>query len=125
MPPHENATLTRISKRGGAGGNVESFDGPPKPGAAAELWAGEERVYYRERRTRQRTAAGEDRFVEGELLVDGDVTDRVELKAGQIIEFVRDGDPAATTRTVRMVERRRLAEVPPDVQTDRLTFEPA
>lgn len=114
MLPQRNATLTAVNSATGG----EAFDGPPAAGAAK--WAGQAGCYYRERRDRRRTAEGEDRIVSHELIVETQ-NPPIAWKSGDRVAFAFGAE--SLTGTVRLVERRRLPQVPGPIETTRLTLE--
>lgn len=113
-----NATLTSVV---GAGAG-ETFDGPPAAGA--QKWAGEAGVYVRERRDRVTTAGGADRIIDRLMLVDRDDPE-IDWRSGDVVAFTKDG--VAQTGRVQLVQRPEVSDpdIPADVQTTRLTLEPA
>lgn len=113
-----NATLTKVS--GASGG--ESFDGPAAAGP--EKWAGSAPAYLRESRDRQLSAAGGDRVLVRSLIVQND-NPSIAWRSGDIAEITFAGDQLVVT--VKLVERRAVTDpdIPPEVQTTRLTLEAA
>lgn len=115
MLPQTNATLTRV-RGSGSGESYDDSDSAP----GAEKWAGQAEAYFRERRDRLFTGGGaEDRVLLAELIVATD-DPAVDWRSGDYVDV-----DVAGTRRVKLVERRQLDGIPPDVQTTRLTLEPA
>jgi hypothetical protein len=113
-----NATLTRVT---GAGAG-ESFDGPAAAGP--EKWAGEVGVYVRERRDRARALAGEARIIDRLVLVDRD-DPAIDWRSGDVVTYTKDG--VVQGGAVKAVQRPTVddPDIPADLQTTRLTLEPA
>lgn len=119
MPPQTNATLTAVRPtRSG-----ESFDGPAAAGPAS--WEGVEPVYLRERRDRRREAVAGDVVLDRVLIVDADV--QIDWRVGHVVTFERHDQPGPEDGTVKLVERRTIndPDIPPELQTVRLTLDPA
>lgn len=119
MPPQVNATLSRV--QGVSAG--EAVDGPVAAGA--EKWAGSVGAYLRERRNRQREAATGNVEIDRQLIVEND-DPPVDWAIGDVVTFTPAG-AASQTGTVQLVERRAISDpaIPPELQTTRLTLEPA
>lgn len=117
MPPQVNAELTRVT--GSTAG--ESFDGPGPLGPVK--WDGSEGVYFRTRRDRQREQAGGDVILDRLLIVDATVP--IDWRIGDGVEFTKDGQ--GDTGTVRQVQRATIddPDIPPELQTVRITLDPA
>ncbi|MBN8867510.1 MAG: hypothetical protein J0H98_08145 [Solirubrobacterales bacterium] len=112
--PQINATLLRVT----SGAGSEDFDRDPDDGD--EVWAGEEGVYYREKRER---TFGEtsDILLRRTLIVPTGLRD---WAAGDVVTFrkVIGGEQQGR---VQMIEAASLPGLPDEVQTTRLTLEAA
>lgn len=112
-----NATLTLV-ETAGAG---EAYDGPEPAGA--QKWAGAADAYLRERRDRQELRGGGARIIDRVLLVASDLG--VDWRSGDVVTFTKNG--VEQTGTVKAVQMPTIddPDVDQDVQTARLTLEPA
>jgi hypothetical protein len=108
-----NATLTRV--QGASGG--ESYDGPTE---GPEKWAGAADAYLRERRDYQASSAGAERRMLRQLVVETGLG--IDWRSGDRITFT--GPAGEEAGTVELVEARSVddPDIPPEVQTTRLTL---
>lgn len=122
MPPQTNATLLEVRGAGGAGANSDGYDGPAAAVAGPVKFAGEIRIYYREKRDRERSAEGEERVITREVYVDRG-RPPIDWLSGDVVTLRKDsgGDPIEAA--VRLAETRDLDAVPASLQTRRLTLE--
>lgn len=118
MLPQTNATVTRVA--GSSAG--ESFDGPAAAGP--EKWAGDAGAYLRERRDRSTGPGGQARTLDRLLIVET-ADPVVDWRSGDTVEFTYRGE--AQSATVRLVDRHDIddPDIPPELQTTRLTLETA
>lgn len=112
-----NATLTRVQSAGAG----EAYDGPEAAGP--DKWVGESDAYLRETRDRQELRAGGARVIDRVLLVPGDLV--VDWRSGDVVTFTKDG--VDVSAPVKAVQKPTIddPDVDVDVQTARLTLEPA
>lgn len=116
MLDQANATVLAVA----ASSSGEAFDGPLGPGA--EKWAGTADAYLRVRRDRTNSPAGGDRVVDRRLVV-ASSDPPVDWASGDWVTFTFDGDQE--TVRVELVEPYKIGDpdIPPEVQTTRLTLE--
>lgn len=126
MPPQVNATLTRVQARSTPG---EAVDGPPAPGP--DKWTSTidaPNIYLRERRRRRRGTTGQlgDVYIERTLIVEID-NPPVDWRTGDIVTFRYPSTAPATVGTIEDVHRPSITGggIPRDLQTCRLTLQPA
>jgi hypothetical protein len=112
-----NATLTHVE----AAGAGEAYDGPEAAGA--EKWTGATDAYLRERRDRQELRGGGARIIDRVLLVAADLG--VDWRSGDVVTFTKNGvEQRGTVKAVQMPTVDD-PDIDRDVQTARLTLEPA
>lgn len=123
MPPQVNATLTHVAGAGEGGGTLGDFGhaeagGPVAPGASK--WTGILAAYYSEKTVVVAGADGPDQLLQRTLIIDtGDVADLIDTD--DVLTFALDGG-APQTGTAAMISRARLAGIPAELQTTRLTL---
>lgn len=118
-PVETNATLTEV--RGG--GSSEEPGSRRAAGADAAKFAGEARVYYREKRERVTSGQGSDVIVRRTLIVDS--REGIDWHDGDEVDFTPDDRPPAkgTVQTIEAAQSRPYAGS--GVETTRVELDPA
>jgi hypothetical protein len=121
-----NAKLTTVTGASAAtGGGADDWDaatpGGPATDSPAGKWAGNADAYFSMRRTRVQSASGADVVAVPTLIVDAALADAIPIDENDVITFVTE--PGQTIiGTAQVISGARLASMPADVQTTRITL---
>jgi hypothetical protein len=116
MPAQINATLTAIR---GAGAAADWLDSAAVDGASK--WAGRAPAYYTEKRERVTSGTDSDVVLRRILIVDHEAA--LLIDNDDVLTFSYNGE--AQVARAKLIERRDLPEIEPDLRTTRIELDDA
>jgi hypothetical protein len=122
LPPQTNATLTAV---GTSSEQPDDWDVPAAPGDPDAKWAGEVRVYYREKQDRITDGGSVNIFTRRTLFVDTRDLEAIELDTDDLVTFRVDGAGDDATGKAQAITTARLDGIPRELETSRIELDPA